>query len=216
MPSLTLENELRQRGVELVAGVDEAGRGPLAGPVVAAAVILPRDLSGSEPWLQMIDDSKRLSPVRREQAAELIARHALAVGVGQEAPEEIDQIGIGNATIRAMLQAVAKLPVPPEHLLLDYVPIKECVLPFQAIVRGDSLSYSIAAASIVAKVTRDRWMRQEDAIHPGYAFAQNKGYPTANHLARLRALGPCPIHRRSFGPVREAAKNAAPAPDPAV
>jgi ribonuclease HII len=216
MPSLTLENQLRQRGVGLVAGVDEAGRGPLAGPVVAAAVILPGNLSGSEPWLQMIDDSKRLSPVRREQAAELIARHALAVGVGQEAPEEIDHIGIGNATIRAMLQAVARLPVPPEHLLLDYVPIKECVLPFQAIVRGDSLSYSIAAASIIAKVTRDRWMRQEDANHPGYSFAQHKGYPTAHHLARLRELGPCPIHRRSFGPVREAAKIATAAPDPAV
>ena len=200
----------------MVAGVDEAGRGPLAGPVVAAAVILPPDLSGSETWLQMIDDSKRLSPGRREQAVELIARHALAVGVSQEGPEEIDQIGIGNATIRAMLQAVANLPVTAEHLLLDYVPLKECALPFQAIVRGDSLSYSIAAASIVAKVTRDRWMLQEDTIHPGYAFAQNKGYPTAHHLAQLRALGPCPIHRRSFAPVREASQHAAPASTLAV
>ena len=110
-----------------------------------------------------------------------------------------------------MLQAVAKLPLTPEHLLLDYVPIKQCSLPFQAIVRGDGLSYSIAAASIVAKVTRDRWMRQVDAAYPEYSFAQNKGYPTAHHLARLRSLGPCAIHRRSFAPVREAARGAGPA-----
>ena len=216
MPSLTLEHQLQQRGVGLVAGVDEAGRGPLAGPVVAAAVILPTELSGSETWLEMIDDSKRLSPARREQAVELIVRHALAIGVAQEGPEEIDHMGIGNAAIRAMLQAVANLPLPPEHLLLDYVPLKQCALPFQAIVRGDSLSYSIAAASIVAKVTRDHWMRQQDTAYPGYSFAQNKGYPTAHHLAQLRELGPCSIHRRSFAPVREAARGPGPASSLAV
>jgi ribonuclease HII len=204
MPSLDLEEQLRQRGIRLVAGVDEAGRGPLAGPVVAAAVILPPGLSGLEPWLRMVDDSKRLSPLQRERAAEFIQRHALAVGVGQAGPEEIDSLGIVPATLQAMRQAVASLAAPPEHLLLDFIPIKECPLPFQAIVKGDALSYSIAAASIIAKVTRDRLMEHADPQYPGYSFAQNKGYPTAHHLARLQSLGPCSIHRRSFAPVQQA------------
>jgi ribonuclease HII len=204
MPSLDLEWQLQQRGVRLVAGVDEAGRGPLAGPVVAAAVILPPDLSGLESWLSTVDDSKRLSPLQRERAAEFIQRYALAFGVGQAGPEEIDGLGIVPATIRAMLQAVAGLTTQPEHLLLDFIPIKECFLPFQPIVKGDALSYSIAAASIIAKVARDQLMEQADPLYPGYSFAQNKGYPTAHHLARLQSLGPCSIHRRSFAPVQQA------------
>jgi ribonuclease HII len=204
MPSLDLEWQLQCQGVQLVAGIDEAGRGPLAGPVVAAAVILPPDLSGLEPWLSTVDDSKRLSPLQRERAAEFIQKHALAVGVGQAGPEEIDGRGIVPATIKAMLQAVAGLATPPEHLLLDFIPIKQCPLPFQSIVKGDALSYSIAAASIIAKVTRDRLMEQADPLYPGYFFAQNKGYPTAHHLARLQELGPCSIHRRSFAPVQQA------------
>jgi ribonuclease HII len=205
MPDLSMEQRLYQRGVPLVAGVDEAGRGPLAGPVVAAAVILPPDLSGTETWLDLLDDSKALSPARRERAVAAIEKHALAVGVGQAEPEEIDRLGIGRATIEAMMRAVAELAVPPAHLLFDFVHLKECPFPFQTVVRGDSLSYSIAAASNVAKVTRDRWMREEDARFPGYSFARHKGYPTALHLEQLRRLGPCDIHRRSFAPVREAA-----------
>ena len=205
MPGLVLERQLYQQGFRMVAGVDEAGRGPLAGPVVAAAVILPPDLPESEPWLALVDDSKRLSPAKRERAVELIQRHALAFGVAQEDHDAIDRIGILPATVAAMLRAVANLPVQPEYLLLDFVPLRECPFPFAPVVRGDSLSYSIAAASILAKVTRDRLLQKSDAVYPGYSFARNKGYPTAQHLAQLQALGPCPIHRRSFAPVRLAA-----------
>ena len=217
MPGLALERQVYQQGFRMVAGVDEAGRGPLAGPVVAAAVILPPDLPESEPWLALVDDSKRLSPVKRERAVELIQRHALAFGVAQEDHDAIDRIGIVPATVAAMLRAVANLPVQPEYLLLDFVPLRECPFPFAPVVRGDSLSYSIAAASILAKVTRDRLLQKADAVYPGYSFARNKGYPTAQHLAQLQALGPCAIHRRSFAPVRLAADPAewakdAPAP----
>ena len=205
MPGLSLEKELYRQGVGLIAGVDEAGRGPLAGPVVAAAVMLSEGLSGAEPWLQHVDDSKRLSPAQRERAAELIYQHAAAVGVAEEAPENIDRMGIGQACISAMLCAVENLAPAPRHLLLDFVPIKSCPYPFQAIVKGDGISYSIAAASIIAKVTRDRYMREADASFPGYSFARNKGYPTAEHLSKLRTLGPCPIHRHSFAPVRAVA-----------
>jgi len=203
MPDLSMERRLQDQGVRLVAGVDEAGRGPLAGPVVAAAVILPPGLSGQEPWLHLLDDSKRLSPARREKAVSALGRHALAVGVARVEPEEIDRLGIGRASIQAMLAAVAALPLDPGYLLLDFVHLRECAYPFETVVRGDSLSYSIAAASDVAKVARDRWMVEADLRYPGYSFAQHKGYPTPQHLARLRELGPCPIHRRSFGPVRD-------------
>ena len=206
MPDLSLERDLYSSGQTLVAGVDEAGRGPLAGPVVAAAVILPPDLSGSEEWLGLLDDSKRLSPAQRERAVASLQRNATAVGVGQAGPEEIDALGIGQANIQAMLRAVAELPVQPSYLLLDFVHLRECPLPFQPVVRGDQKSYSIAAASNVAKVTRDRLMLQADSLYPGYSFDRNKGYPTAHHLACLRELGPCDIHRRSFAPVREAAE----------
>lgn len=204
MPDLSLELRLRAQGYELVAGVDEAGRGPLAGPVVSAAVILSPSLTGYESWLGLLDDSKVLSTAQRERAVDAVHENALAVGVGQVGPEEIDQMGIGQATIQAMMMAVANLPVQPAHLLLDYVPIRECPLPFQSIIRGDSASYSIAAASNVAKVTRDCLMREADTLFPGYLFARNKGYPTAQHRSRLRELGPCSIHRRSFAPVRDA------------
>ena len=206
MPDLSLELGLRSMGYELVAGVDEAGRGPLAGPVVSAAVILPPGLTGAEAWLDLLDDSKALSRAQRERAVDAVRQHALAVGVGQASAGEIDRIGIGQATIQAMMRAVARLPVRPAHLLLDYVPIRECPLPYQSIVKGDTISYSIAAASNVAKVTRDRLMREADSRFPGYAFAQNKGYPTAQHRSRLRELGPCSLHRRSFAPVRDAAQ----------
>ncbi|MDA0734095.1 MAG: ribonuclease HII [Chloroflexi bacterium] len=203
MPGLDLERQIQTRGYRLVAGIDEAGRGPLAGPVVAAAVVLPPGLAGDEPWLKSINDSKRLSPAQRERALELIHRNALAVGVGRCASGEIDTLGILPATIEAMMQAIESLSVRPEHLLFDYIPLKTCEFPFQTVVKGDSISYSIAAASIVAKVTRDRWMQQAEELYPGYGFVQHKGYPTASHISRLKELGPCSIHRRSFAPVRD-------------
>jgi len=202
VPDLSLEQDLYCQGLRLVAGVDEAGRGPLAGPVVAAAVILPPDLIGDEPWLGLLDDSKRLSPAQREKAVIAIQDHALAIGVGQVSSVDIDRKGISLATIGAMMTAVANLPVTPNHLLLDFVYISSCFLPFDTVVKGDRISYSIAAASNVAKVTRDRWMEQADALYPGYEFSSHKGYPTAGHVARLNELGPCPIHRQSYGPVR--------------
>ena len=155
--------------------------------------------------MKKLDDSKRLSARQREAAFELIHKHALAVSVVEESPVEIDLIGIGRAVIRAMLRAVEGLAVTPQHLLLDYVPIRECHYPYETLVKGDSRSYSIAAASIIAKVTRDRAMEQADGLYPGYGFARNKGYGTALHRERLASLGPCPLHRRTFAPLRQAA-----------
>ena len=205
MPDLSHERRLYQQGMKVVAGVDEAGRGPLAGPVVAAAVALPSDLSGEEAWLKKLDDSKRLTARQREAAFDLIQEYALAVSVEEESPEDIDRIGIGRAVIRAMLRAVDGLAIAPQHLLLDYVPIRECPYPYETLVKGDSRSYSIAAASIIAKVTRDRTMEQADTLYPGYGFARHKGYGTALHREQLASLGPCPLHRRSFAPLRQAA-----------
>ena len=204
MPDLSLETRLHRRGIRLVAGVDEAGRGPLAGPVVAGAVILPPGLNGSEIWLQLLDDSKRLSPGQRERAADAVYQNALAVGVGMIGSEDIDKMGIGRAALEAMLRAVGQLPLEPGHLLLDFIHVRECPYTYDTIVKGDSLSYSIAAASNVAKVTRDRLMVEAEETYPGYAFARHKGYPTKAHFERLRELGPCPIHRRSFAPVAQA------------
>ncbi|MDA1128152.1 MAG: ribonuclease HII [Chloroflexi bacterium] len=204
MPDLSLESGLHRRGIRLVAGVDEAGRGPLAGPVVAAAVIFSPDLSGSEPWLQHLDDSKRLSQARRERAVDIVHQHALAVGVGMVSPEDIDTMGIGRAALAAMLIAVGRLPIEPGHLLLDYIYVRECPFTYDTVVKGDSRSYSIAAASNVAKVARDKLMVEAEETYPGYNFARHKGYPTKAHVERLRELGPCPIHRRSFAPVAQA------------
>ena len=205
MPDLSHERRLHRQGLRVVAGVDEAGRGPLAGPVVAAAVALPSGLSGKEAWLEKLDDSKRLSARQRQTAYDLIREHALAVSVAEESPEEIDRIGIGRAVIRAMLLAVEGLAVKPQHLLLDYVPIKECPYSYETLVKGDSRSYSIAAASIIAKVTRDRAMEQAEWLYPGYGFARHKGYGTVLHREQLASLGPCPLHRRSFAPLRQTA-----------
>ncbi len=204
MPDLSLESEIHRRGIQLVAGVDEAGRGPLAGPVVAAAVILPSGLTESEPWLQSLDDSKKLSQARREHAADIVHQHALAVGVGMVGPEGIDRMGIGHAALAAMLRAVGQLQLEPGHLLLDFIHVREFPYTYDTIVKGDSRSYSIAAASNVAKVTRDRLMVAAEETYPGYHFAKHKGYPTKAHFERLNELGPCPIHRRSFAPVAQA------------
>lgn len=204
MPDLSLETVIHGRGVEFVAGVDEAGRGPLAGPVVAAAVILPPGLTGDEPWLRLLDDSKKLTQASRERAADAVHQHALAVGVGMLSPADIDQMGIGRAALAAMLRAVGQLPFEPGHLLMDYIHVRECPYSYDTIVKGDGRSYSIAAASNVAKVTRDRLMVEAEQTYPGYHFDRHKGYPTKAHFQRLNELGPCPIHRRSFAPVAQA------------
>ncbi|MCP5151230.1 MAG: ribonuclease HII [Chromatiales bacterium] len=180
-----------------VAGVDEAGRGPLAGPVVAAAVVLDpsRPIAG-------VADSKTLSAATREALAERIRAEALAFGLGAASVAEIDRLNILHATMLAMRRAVGALATPPELVLVDgnRCPALEC--PSRAVVGGDRTVAAIAAASILAKVTRDAEMVALDARHPGYGFATHKGYPTAAHRAALAALGPCPEHRRSFGPVR--------------
>ena len=189
------ERGLRDGGFALVAGLDEAGRGPLAGPVAAAAVILdPADLPDG------IDDSKALGAVRREALCAAILDRALAVGIGLAPAAEIDAVNIRQATFAAMRRAVRALPLAPDHLLIDgrdVPPGLPC--PARALIKGDSLSLSIAAASIVAKVTRDRLMVRLDASHPAYGFGVHKGYPTAVHRAALERLGPTPFHRWSFG-----------------
>ncbi len=204
MPDLAFEASFHADGFRLVAGVDEAGRGPLAGPVTAAAVILPPGLEASADWLATIDDSKRLTAPRRAAAAELIRTNALTWAVEEIAPTEIDRIGIGPAVLHAMLSAVSSLRPQPDALLLDWVPIRDCPLPHKTVVKGDAKSLSISAASILAKVTRDEVMTRADDQYPGYGFARHKGYATAQHLRCLAEMGPTPIHRRSFGPLRQA------------
>lgn len=199
-PTLDEEIALRAMGHRAVAGVDEAGRGPLAGPVVAGAVVLPLDFRPS--WLDGVRDSKLLNPRQREGLFHHIQESGIGWAAGVVSSEDVDALGIAPATREAMLRAIRGLPEPPGFLLIDAVKLPESGIPYKAIVKGDRKCLSIAAASIVAKVTRDRLMTEEDARHPGYGFAAHKGYPTREHLARLRSLGPCPIHRRSFAPVR--------------
>lgn len=197
--TLHREQALWEAGATLVAGVDEVGRGCLAGPVVAAAVVVPRGFS--HPTL---DDSKKLSAARREAVfADLMADARLVVGLGQAEVEEIDQLNILRASHLAMERAVRALPVVPAGLLIDGLTVRRFPFKHQAVVGGDALCLSIAAASVVAKVTRDRFMIEADRERPGYGFAQHKGYGTAQHLAALAALGPTPLHRRSFAPVMQ-------------
>lgn len=200
-PTLLREQSLWRQGLSLVAGVDEVGRGPLAGPVAAGAVVLPP--GARFPWLARVRDSKALPPPVRQELAERIRRDALAWAVAFVAPEEIDALGIVLAVRRAMAEAVEGLGRRPDRLLIDAVALPGCPIPQEAVVGGDALSLSIACASIIAKVARDEVMEGEDRRYPGYGFARNKGYPTPGHLAALRRLGPCPIHRHSFAPVRE-------------
>lgn len=190
---LSFERELWSAGKEYIAGVDEVGRGPLAGPVVTAAVILPKDFS-----LLGVDDSKKLSPKRREELFEQIKEAAVCWAIGRREPDRIDEINILEATKEAMLDAVKALPVKPDHVLIDAVRLQGLDMPQTSIIKGDARSVSIAAASILAKVTRDREMVEMAGIYPGYAFESNKGYGTAAHYEGLRKLGPCPIHRKTF------------------
>jgi ribonuclease HII len=192
-PTLIHEQSLQSRGIRLVAGVDEAGRGPLAGPVVAAAIILPPGIT-----IPGVDDSKKLTAARREELFDVILAAAVASGVGIVEHDEIDRCNILQATYRAMHKAIAALSAVPEHILVDGNRFDGTGIPFTTIISGDALSQSIAAASVIAKVTRDRLLCGYDRLYPVYGFARHKGYGTAAHRAAILAHGPCPIHRRTF------------------
>jgi ribonuclease HII len=200
-PTLAQERSLWQQGYKCIAGIDEAGRGAWAGPVVAAAVVLPVEQDNLAGALAPVRDSKLLSPYRRACCYDLVLENALAWGVGAVAAQEIDRIGIVPATRLAMGMAVERLCLRPDYMLIDAVTLDRAAIPQRAIIKGDRTSLSIAAASIVAKVTRDRLMRDLDAAHPGYGLAQHKGYGTPGHREALERLGSCSLHRHSFAPV---------------
>lgn len=187
------EFERKYEHLGYVCGIDEVGRGPLAGPVVAAAVILPKDSQ-----ILYLNDSKKLTEKKREELYDIIMEQAVAVSLGMVSPARIDEINILQATYEAMREAIAKLPVQPAILLNDAVTIPEVIIPQVPIIKGDAKSVSIAAASIIAKVTRDRLMVEYDKMMPSYGFAKNKGYGTAEHIAALKEVGPTPIHRKTF------------------
>ena len=191
---------MEAQGYRFIAGIDEAGRGSLAGPVVAAAVILPADMNAAR--LREVMDSKQLRPAMREFLFPRIHDIAISVGVGVIGHDTVDSLGIVAATRLAMKNAVGELSHAPEMLLIDYVHLPDVVIPQKGIIHGDCLSYSIACASIIAKVTRDRLMVEYDSVYPGYGLARHKGYGTEQHVACLHQLGPCSIHRRSFQPIR--------------
>jgi ribonuclease HII len=201
MPSFAEEEMLIAQGYERIAGIDEVGRGAIAGPVVAAAVILPRQIKA--PWFSQVRDSKLLTPARRELLFYHIQEVAISIGIGLIPHNLIDTQGIVKATRLAMKLAVERLSPPAESLLIDYMRLPEVGLPQKGVINGDNLSFSIACASIVAKVVRDRLMVEFDEVYPGYGLARHKGYGTREHFTCLIRLGPCPIHRQSFRPVRE-------------
>lgn len=200
-PDLRYERRLWKEGIEAVAGVDEAGVGPMAGPVVAAAVIF-----SPETFIKGVHDSKQLTPEQREELFTPIRERAIAVGVGMASVLEIDRLNIYWATMRASKRALDALGLSPRHVLVDGRLIPGLELPQTRIVGGDRKSFCIAAALIIAKVTRDRIMVEYDAQYPGYGFARHKGYCTNDHMELLRELGPSPIHRRSFWPVAASAQ----------
>lgn len=193
---LQIERYFWERGTHYIAGIDEVGRGPLAGPVVAAAVILPNDFDVLE-----INDSKQLSSAKRELLFDRINESALAIGIGIKDHQVIDEVNIYEATKLAMIEAIQQLPQQPEQLLIDamHLPVS---IPQESFIKGDAKSLSIAAASIVAKVTRDRMMADYDELYPGYGFSKNAGYGTKVHLEGLEKYGACPIHRKTFAPVK--------------
>ncbi|MFS9225279.1 ribonuclease HII [Streptococcus parasanguinis] len=193
---LAYEKECYARGMELIAGVDEVGRGPLAGPVVAAAVILPKACK-----IPGLNDSKKIPKSKHKEIYEAVLQNAIAIGIGVKDNQVIDQVNIYEATKLAMMEAIGQLDPQPQHLLIDAMKL-DLPISQTSIIKGDANSLSIAAASIVAKVTRDQMMEEFDKEYPGYDFAQNAGYGTANHLAGLHKLGVTPIHRRSFEPVK--------------
>ena len=193
---LAYEKELYTQGIQLIAGVDEVGRGPLAGPVVAAAVILPKACK-----IPGLNDSKKIPKSKHKEIYEAVLQNAIAIGIGIKDNQVIDQVNIYEATKLAMMEAIGQLEPQPQHLLIDAMRL-DLPISQTSIIKGDANSLSIAAASIVAKVTRDQMMEEFDREYPGYDFAQNAGYGTAKHLAGLDQLGVTPIHRRSFEPVK--------------
>ncbi|MBS6719346.1 ribonuclease HII [Streptococcus sp. HMSC073D05] len=193
---LAYEKECYAREIELIAGVDEVGRGPLAGPVVAAAVILPKGCK-----ISGLNDSKKIPKSKHKEIYEAVLQNAIAIGIGVKDNHVIDQVNIYEATKLAMMEAIGQLEPQPQHLLIDAMKL-DLPISQTSIIKGDANSLSIAAASIVAKVTRDQMMEEFDKEYPGYDFAKNAGYGTANHLAGLDQLGVTPIHRRSFEPVK--------------
>ena len=193
---LAYEKELYAQGIDLIAGVDEVGRGPLAGPVVAAAVILPKACK-----IPGLNDSKKIPKYKHKEIYEAVLQNAIAIGIGIKDNHVIDQVNIYEATKLAMMEAIGQLDPQPQHLLIDAMKL-DLPISQTSIIKGDANSLSIAAASIVAKVTRDQMMEEFDREYPGYDFAQNAGYGTAKHLAGLDKLGVTPIHRRSFEPVK--------------
>lgn len=197
-PTDEFELEARRRGYRRIAGLDEAGRGPLAGPVVASAVVLPTRCR-----LIGCDDSKLLTESEREELYLAIVQRAVGIGVGSATEEEIDRLNILEATRLAMLRALAGLRPQPDCLLIDAISLPQCALPIRSIIKGDALCMSVAAASIVAKVTRDRLMAEYHRQYPHYNFLSHKGYGTEEHLQQLAAHGPCVIHRRTYAPVAE-------------
>jgi ribonuclease HII len=204
-PSLAEEKALRAEGYRLIAGVDEVGRGALMGPVVAGAVIMPDNIKAR--WKSKVRDSKQLSPEAREYLYPYIKETAIASATGSIPNGVIDSVGIARATCLAMISAIQQLSPQPQFLLIDYVRLHELLIPQKGIVGGDSLCFSIACASIIAKVTRDRMVVAMDRDYPGYGFAGHKGYGTKEHIACLREKGPCPLHRRSFRPVSDIIKS---------
>jgi ribonuclease HII len=199
MPDLSYELALHARGIRWIAGIDEAGRGPLAGPVAAAAIILPGNFTCAG-----LDDSKKISPRKRELLYEQLTTHPeISWAVATADREEIDRLNILRATHLAMRRAAESLSTTPDHCLIDGLPVRDFPFPHDAIVKGDGLSLSIAAASIIAKVTRDRIMRELDQEFPQFGFAKHQGYGTKAHLEALRTHGPCCHHRRSFQPVAQ-------------
>lgn len=195
---LKYEKALYKNGVKLIAGVDEVGRGPLVGPVVAAAVILPINYH-----LEGLNDSKKLTEKKRERLYDILMQEAIAIGIGEASAKEIDEINIYQASKLAMIRALKNLKIKPEHVLVDAMPLKEIDIPSTSIIHGDALSLSIAAASVIAKVTRDRMMIELDKKYPEYGFAQHKGYPTKKHLEVLQKYGVLDNYRFTYGPVRD-------------
>lgn len=187
------EKKIWDLGMDYIAGIDEVGRGPLAGPVLAACVILPKDL-----YLEGVNDSKKLSPKKRDALFDIITEYAIAIGIGRVSPNRIDEVNILNATHEAMKYALLNCSVKPEHVLIDAITLNNIPVPQTAIIKGDAKSQSIAAASIVAKVTRDREMVKWNKIYPEYGFDRHKGYGTAFHIQAIREHGLCPIHRTTF------------------
>jgi ribonuclease HII len=200
-PDMAEETALHEQGYRFAAGLDEVGRGALAGDVVAAAVVLPADQAVLA-RLRGVRDSKQMTPRQRALWAKTIQAEAIAVGLGRVSASDIDRLGIAPATRQAMITAIANLSIQPDYLLIDAVRLPSVAIPQKAIIKGDARCLSIAAASVIAKVSRDAAMVELDGVYPGYGFARHKGYGTSLHCSCLRQFGACSIHRRSFAPVR--------------